>query len=543
MLFRSDQYQLAVGQYPNALAVGDECTTAMYIVYNNKMVTVNVKLTIIAPPTIDWNSMENKATYSLSVSKYPSDGYSTTSVAIDLADAAEKLGTDQATLVSGGVIYALDGGGDYSTNYTQSSTETAPGFWFNAQGLICGWRAGTSDFYVTYIPASSVFEVGGFPGENDLGDEYETELYLVYGGNYVTFKVNLTYIEKPVVLLPTICAEYSYLIETTPADSYSIAETVTVSLSTLAAAMEIPVEDLQASIDLYTEDANDNLSDAYSCTPHPGFWLDADGKVSTWGSSSPVGVTFATSGDDAIFTFYQYPNANVAGSEFPMKMYLVNAASNKCGVYNLTVKFVEKVTEYTLTGSSDVAAAMLPDDYQTYMIPIDFSALATSLGVPEATLKSEESQLTIYGTTASGGKTSLMTADAGYWMTRDGVACEFDDPANAFGVEYYALPSLSAPDYDNLHVSLFDAFEDGDILQGTIYVGYPTSDSAVKVHAYNVKVYLSNDPTSIAGVEADAETAGDVYDLSGRLVSKNAADLKSLPKGIYIKNGKKYIVR
>lgn len=48
--------------------------------------------------------------------------------------------------------------------------------------------------------------------------------------------------------------------------------------------------------------------------------------------------------------------------------------------------------------------------------------------------------------------------------------------------------------------------------------------------------------TGVDGVEAE-EAAFDVYDLNGRLVRRQAADLNGLDKGIYIVNGKKVLVK
>lgn len=52
---------------------------------------------------------------------------------------------------------------------------------------------------------------------------------------------------------------------------------------------------------------------------------------------------------------------------------------------------------------------------------------------------------------------------------------------------------------------------------------------------------------SIAGITLDNKNKADnnVYDLSGRLVIKNAStsDLQTLNKGIYIHNNRKYIVK
>lgn len=44
-------------------------------------------------------------------------------------------------------------------------------------------------------------------------------------------------------------------------------------------------------------------------------------------------------------------------------------------------------------------------------------------------------------------------------------------------------------------------------------------------------------------VPATAAVEGNVYNLSGQLVREHATDLEGLPKGVYIVNGKKHIVR
>ncbi len=51
--------------------------------------------------------------------------------------------------------------------------------------------------------------------------------------------------------------------------------------------------------------------------------------------------------------------------------------------------------------------------------------------------------------------------------------------------------------------------------------------------------------TAVAGISADDASVADVYDLSGRVVMRNAsvADLSNLESGIYIRAGKKFIVR
>jgi hypothetical protein len=52
--------------------------------------------------------------------------------------------------------------------------------------------------------------------------------------------------------------------------------------------------------------------------------------------------------------------------------------------------------------------------------------------------------------------------------------------------------------------------------------------------------------TGIAGLTIDngAQTATQkVFNLNGQMVKSNSTSLENLPKGIYIVNGKKYVVR
>lgn len=48
---------------------------------------------------------------------------------------------------------------------------------------------------------------------------------------------------------------------------------------------------------------------------------------------------------------------------------------------------------------------------------------------------------------------------------------------------------------------------------------------------------------AISSVNADESKAGNIYSLDGRLVSRNARNLNGLQPGLYIQNGKKYIVK
>ena len=58
----------------------------------------------------------------------------------------------------------------------------------------------------------------------------------------------------------------------------------------------------------------------------------------------------------------------------------------------------------------------------------------------------------------------------------------------------------------------------------------------------NVRFVVDDEVTDIEGVPSAADETGAVYTLNGQLIGKDI-DVKSLPKGIYIMNGKKVSVK
>lgn len=63
---------------------------------------------------------------------------------------------------------------------------------------------------------------------------------------------------------------------------------------------------------------------------------------------------------------------------------------------------------------------------------------------------------------------------------------------------------------------------------------------------FSIGLFSANDTTPIEMIkneELNSGVAGNVYSMSGVLMKANATDLDNLPKGIYIVNGKKYIVK
>lgn len=75
---------------------------------------------------------------------------------------------------------------------------------------------------------------------------------------------------------------------------------------------------------------------------------------------------------------------------------------------------------------------------------------------------------------------------------------------------------------------------------------HKTNNSPSKASELSIGLFDDSCITAIETVKVDdlnRDTSGKVYSISGVLVKNNAADLNNLPKGIYVVNGKKYVVK
>lgn len=75
---------------------------------------------------------------------------------------------------------------------------------------------------------------------------------------------------------------------------------------------------------------------------------------------------------------------------------------------------------------------------------------------------------------------------------------------------------------------------------------HKTNNSSAKPHELSLSLFDDSSITPIETIKEDdlnRDTSGKVYSISGVLVKNNAADLNNLPKGIYVVNGKKYVVK
>lgn len=75
---------------------------------------------------------------------------------------------------------------------------------------------------------------------------------------------------------------------------------------------------------------------------------------------------------------------------------------------------------------------------------------------------------------------------------------------------------------------------------------HKTNNNNSKASELSISLFDDSSTTPIETIKVDdlnRDTSGKVYSVSGVLMKNNAADLNNLPKGIYVVNGKKYVVK
>lgn len=75
---------------------------------------------------------------------------------------------------------------------------------------------------------------------------------------------------------------------------------------------------------------------------------------------------------------------------------------------------------------------------------------------------------------------------------------------------------------------------------------HKTNNNNSKASELSLSLFDDGSTTPIETIKVDdlnRDTSGKVYSISGVLMKNNAADLNNLPKGIYVVNGKKYVVK
>lgn len=516
----TNELSCRIGQYPDAMKVGEQYFVNVYIIYGSKAYRVRYDLTLKErEPGSGMNAYVKMGETEEVVEQTLNSSYMTTPLSPDLDGIAETLGCEVSDLK----VRALDS----SQNFAASNTNL-DGWWFDAEGVVTAWSQSTSAFWVDFqlSDLANTFEVGQHE-RNVLkaGDQASANLYFMYsedpGSGYYLYKVTLKVIG-----------------DVTPENAFESLATHTLKKQVVPSATLYPV-DGNIAIDLdevesligtrtptlygwakdedITEGVNGEYSKAWSCSPYPGFWLNAEGRVSIWGdNTAKIGISYLANGE---FQLFQYPGRNAVGDVFTTTLFLVNEESGDMITYNFNIRFVEEIgpdDDAEIVG--EVSNILIPMDTEL-SIPFNLNMAAEALGVSIDELM----DIPCLRGGNNGDFGSLCTPTEG--ISYNSETFEYD-PAG----DIYIVFDQNG---DEAELTIM-AFEVADDFSKNIEF---CIDYDGKRFIYHAKlVSLTAYATGIEAIQNSQFTIQNqaIYDLSGRQIVKTQ-------KGVYIKDGKKVV--
>ena len=521
----NDTLTFNVGQYPGKCQGDEKLFVNFYIIYGDKAYRIRLNFNVLVKEQgTGLEGLTEVKREAIVIEQEPTTDYTPKVVKPDLEAIATALGCE----VDGLTMKALD-----SSDSWGSSTANNGGFWFDGEGRVCSWGESAVMFIEptnapdgTKLDLTS-FNVGQYPNAFAVGDEHTSYLYFFNGPEgekYFTLAITLKAIEKVgasddfafnsvrTLTLPTIQVIPS-------ADAYPIDDRITMDLALLKEYIGTDEPKLYGdAIEVDPEKPESQYSDAYSCDPKPGFWLNKAGKVSVWDDTETVvGICY---GADGTFQFFQYPGRNNAGDVFTSTLYLVNPESGKMITLKFTLAFVNEIVEADIVGSEEILLPAASD--KEVEIDIDMNKVADALGITLDELMNEESKY-MHGMMDSG-------------MYGEGMDCW-----NGLNFSLNGYYDVSGPisimvekkEDGTCKLIVFCNTEVKEDFTAFVFFCFQVGD---KTYEFNATVLAPSAYAAGITTVANGKQTGRIYDLSGR-------EVKHPARGLYIMDGKKIMIK
>ena len=502
-----------VGQYPNQLRGGQSYFANMYIVYGDKAWRLHFVFNVLKLDTGTLADYNKVGEGSKTVEQEPTNDYSTVAVTVDMQAIAAELGCDVADIK----MYALNDAGEFA-----GSTANNGGFWFNIDGKVVAWGSSCAIFIEPPTAGDySLLNVGQYPNALGVDDKASATVYFIAGENYYAFTVTMQVVEPTPIDTDFKIVDERGLVAQSLArtgNDYTCDQYPKIPLTTIEEILGTTSPKLYGlATDDKAESTGSPYSDAYSCDPKPGFWLNAEGRVSIWGDTNArVGVSYLA---DGTFQLFQYPGRNNVGDVFTTKLFLANPNNGDMMAINLTLKFVSEIEESEVVGSQDIIIPVGADNIEMVFDP---SPAAEALGVSVDDLLNEENAC-MRGFTKSGIYGEAQPASTG-------LGFDIDGGYNPYGSIYFII-ELDAIQNKILLTTICDT-EIPDDFNVPAQFCFQVEN---KQYVYNAHLVSESIFVGIKDIENNAKENG-IFDLSGRRVEKTT-------RGVYIQNGKKIVIK
>lgn len=538
---KDGEFSILTGQYPGTMKVGDNDYAYLYIIVGDKAAKIKVTATVKAPeagtPSLSTYQKVGEQTLSQTATKI-SDYLEITTPITNIEEIASLLGTETSEITK----WHTSAEGEYLTDMLDDGWGT----WVNAEGVKEAW--GAAVFMVAYESledgsyAISTLQNEG-KGRNNLevGKTLSFPFYLVSETNGTYYQINFEYTIGESNIDPSTWEKAyaaSYDVQLIQAEGYGQNEVSQTHLDWSDIATAIGT----SSPVLYTENWEKNeetgvesmkYTSDYTCTPHPGFWMSADGRSSTGHAPTcAYGMTLSSSG---VITYYVHPDANhQVGDNYTGKFYLVNEETGKYALITLNIEYVEERGAApeevgNTTATIEITDPNFDGDYYSSSEGVDWNAVYEALGITEDGI--EDCQWMVQN---SFGKLVVFQSafeDENAQFDQNGYLVDTTDPT----VDLNTIRFAVGYNYDRKVFTFSDM--GNELAEDEVVKTKVALKSEKGYYVFNIVI---GSPEAIAsgitGISADSMNDGKIYDLSGRRVAVPT-------KGLYIMNGKKVYVK
>lgn len=508
-----------LGQYPGTNKVDEVSKAEFYIIYGDKYYKLNINVKFVEAPAKGLDELTNVGNADVDVTIDDTFvAYQTVKVNVDIAAIAEALGVETAGLEP---KMQKDETSLYAGDYTSNG-----GYWFDENGFVTTWGSTCAFFWEPAEEDYSVLNVGPYEGiPEKIDTKYSAKIYFLNpeGDKCYTVNLNISVVHKEKASQDTwevvarkpaavqvIASATEYLVDQThftltPAQCEELIDTSAPKLYIMNAD-SIPAQggDKYAP---YTQ---------YLCNPAPGVWISKEGRGHAWGEDAPVGICWnETTG---VFDVYQFPGKNEIGSTFTASLFLVNEEAEKMIEVAFSVAFVASLEQAEKVGEENIRVQV--EGFDVTQCEIDLEPAAKALGVTVDDLMNANNYY-LKGMLASGLYSEATTATNGLFFNLSGECDPYGNITLTFkseGGKYYLV------------IDVADEIEAPFVKTGAMCF-----EIDGKQYVYNITFMDGESYTGIAGVKAEGAGNGKMYNIAGQ-------EIKT-PKGLYIKNGKKYIAK
>lgn len=530
--FADGEMSMTMGHTESACEENASYTTTAYIVHNAKAYALNIELAIDERPayTLEGREKVYGGEYEVSITSKDQDGHE---VVVPVDDIAEKLGVEVSDLVY--MSY------NEADQLSDKSTANNGGFWFDGDSHICSFQATGMSMYVEPKSADSkaTLLVGKWQADFlRAGDSQTCKLFLLGDNKYAELDITLKIQEEvPVdtvdVALWNVVKTFEYKAYLSQAEGYSQKQKTQIDWDAVKSALGLDAVDGE-SLFTWSEKTEEwkpeLLTKAYTCTPFPGFWMDAAGEVpSAFGDQCTYGYTLDAA--TGLVTWYVHPNAGkVTGDTYKCEMFLVNVTNGNVVKVAVDLEFYNERASFTTVGTQKMDINLNNCEKTSdgfYEVPLDLFDVAEKVGT------SIDYYAECKWYTEDKAKSSWKYLENfeldNTWYDADGNVI---DPADETAEAAFTLG------YDiyegKLLVSLMEPLTENTLFTANVAFGYGD-----KCYVFNLALG-SELSLGVNGIESGAShSSRGTYTLSGARI----ADSQSAEGGIVIKDGKKFFLK